>query len=95
MLRHALLPILLFITLLPTEGIPDALRIPPVQKPADWVKMPGNGMTMEKVEKWFGSPMKKYQSVGNPPITRWDYPDYSVYFEGDQVITSVYRPDTR
>jgi hypothetical protein len=27
--------------------------------------------------------------VGQPPITRWDYASYSVYFEYDRVIDSV------
>jgi hypothetical protein len=27
--------------------------------------------------------------VGKPPITRWDYPGFSVFFEGDRVIDTV------
>jgi hypothetical protein len=27
--------------------------------------------------------------VGAPPITRWDYPNFSVFFEGDRVIHAV------
>ena len=67
----------------------DTLLIEAIQENAPYIKMPGNGMTMEKVEKWFGPPEKKHSPVGDPPITRWDYPRFSVYFEYDRVITSV------
>ncbi len=55
------------------------------------IEMPANGMTMKRVERWFGTPIKKYPPVGNPPITRWEYPNYIVYFEYDRVITSVLK----
>jgi hypothetical protein len=41
------------------------------------------------VEKQFGAPAEKHPTVGKPPITRWDYPNFSVFFEGDRVIDSV------
>ena len=50
---------------------------------------PVNGMTMKQVLRWYGEPVRRHDPVGRPPITRWDYPGYSVYFEYDQVITSV------
>ena len=30
-----------------------------------------------------------YATVGQPPITRWDYPHFSVFFEKDRVIHAV------
>jgi len=53
------------------------------------VKMPVRGMTMKQVEKRFGSPQKKLPAVGDPPITRWVYKDYTVYFEYQYVIHAV------
>lgn len=50
---------------------------------------PGNNMTMDKVRASFGEPDKIVPAVGDPPITRWQYPEYVVYFEYDRVITSV------
>ncbi len=70
-----------------TLRVGDATR----QALADGVKMPARGMTMERVKRWFGEPVKRYAPVGDPPITRWEYPDYIVYFEHDRVITSVYK----
>jgi len=53
------------------------------------VKMPVRGMTMKQVEKRFGIPKKKLPAVGDPPITRWVYKDYTVYFEYKYVIHAV------
>ncbi|MEJ2509695.1 MAG: hypothetical protein P8009_09500 [Gammaproteobacteria bacterium] len=53
------------------------------------VKMPVRGMTMTQVEKQFGIPRNKLPPVGDPPITRWVYKDYTVYFEYKYVIHAV------
>ncbi|MGH8218075.1 MAG: hypothetical protein ACREUT_05845 [Steroidobacteraceae bacterium] len=53
------------------------------------VARPTGGMRMEQVEKKFGEPTKRHPTVGKPPITRWDYPQFSVFFEGDRVIHTV------
>jgi hypothetical protein len=50
---------------------------------------PARGALMKTVEKQFGAPAEKHPTVGKPPITRWDYPTFSVFFEGDRVIDSV------
>lgn len=51
--------------------------------------LPGNGLTRADVERRYGSPNERRSPVGDPPITRWVYDDYSVYFEYDLVIESV------
>lgn len=51
--------------------------------------MPGRGASMSQVEKHFGQPREKVAPVGQPPITRWIYSDYTVYFEYEYVIHSV------
>ena len=50
---------------------------------------PPRGMTMSEVATKFGSPASKVPAVGTPPISRWEYPGFVVYFEGDHVIHSV------
>ena len=50
---------------------------------------PGRGVTMAQVERKFGAPTTKHGAVGEPPITRWDYPGFSVFFEHDRVIHAV------
>jgi hypothetical protein len=53
------------------------------------VDRPKRGSTMSEVEKHFGAPVEKHATVGQPPITRWDYSGFSVFFEHDRVIHSV------
>ena len=51
--------------------------------------LPGRGLSMRQVEARFGPPREIKPPVGNPPITRWVYKDFEVYFEGRHVIHSV------
>jgi hypothetical protein len=44
---------------------------------------------MDQVSQRYGQPLAAHPSVGEPPITRWDYSNYSVFFEYDLVLTSV------
>src|SRR5215510_13990055 len=53
------------------------------------VNRPTRGMSMSAVESRFGAPASRHNAVGEPPITRWDYPDFSVFFEREYVIHSV------
>jgi hypothetical protein len=50
---------------------------------------PSRGMTQQRVERDFGSPASKGIPVGEPPISRWEYPGFVVFFEFDRVIHSV------
>ena len=53
------------------------------------VATPARGMSMDQVASKFGAPVSKVQAVGKPPISRWEYPGFVVYFEHDHVIHSV------
>ena len=53
------------------------------------IQLPGRGMSMETVEEKFGPPIEKVEAVGTPPISRWVYHRFTVYFESDRVIHSV------
>ena len=50
---------------------------------------PNRGSSMATVQGRFGEPPNRHATVGEPPITRWDYPQFSVYFEHDRVLHSV------
>jgi hypothetical protein len=71
----------------------DTLLIDRVQREAN-LTMPARGMSMAQVESRFGAPQEKAAPVGgdsavHPPITRWIYPTFNVYFERDKVLSSV------
>jgi hypothetical protein len=50
---------------------------------------PQRGMSAEQVETRYGEPMTRVPAVGEPPISSWQYPGYTVYFEGRYVLHSV------
>jgi hypothetical protein len=56
---------------------------------ASSVERPARGITMGAVEAKFGAPANRHAAVGKPPITRWDYAGFVVYFEHDRVIDAV------
>ena len=65
-------------------AVPDGIAV----KESDGIA-PARGMTMNQVASKFGAPVTKVPAVGNPPISRWEYPGFVVYFERDHVIHSV------
>jgi len=50
---------------------------------------PRRGMSMNRVETAWGTPGTRQGPVGEPPITRWEYPGFVVFFEYDKVIHAV------
>ena len=66
----------------------DTLLIQSVQQAAG-LERPTKGDSMEQVQTRFGAPRQAYDPVGQPPIARWVYPQFTVYFEGERVIHSV------
>ena len=50
---------------------------------------PNRGSSMATVESRYGAPSNRHAAIGSPPITRWDYPQFSVYFENDRVLHTV------
>lgn len=72
----------------------DELVIPVGQQGADKssIERPKTGMTDKKVEAKFGAPLNRSTPIGKPPISKWEYSEYWVYFEGDRVINTVLKP---
>jgi hypothetical protein len=50
---------------------------------------PTRGMTQDSVQSKYGSPASVKAPVGDPPITRWEYSEFVVFFEYDKVIHAV------
>lgn len=58
--------------------------------------LPPKGMSRAAVASQFGQPHTRHAPVGGgsprqPPITRWDYAGFSVFFEYDHVVDAVER----
>ncbi|WP_443191377.1 phosphodiesterase [Pseudomonas indica] len=86
------MPRRLLLTLLFTTTLPcfaDTLEIPVGQQGATDIAMPSHGESQRAVLERFGLADEEHPPVGRPPITRWDYRDFSVYFESGRVIDSV------
>ena len=66
----------------------DVLLIEEVRQ-ADRMDLPQNGLSKADVQARFGEPSNRHSPVGDPPITRWDYDGWSVYFEYDTVLFTV------
>lgn len=72
----------------------DVLLIDRVERTQSAVNLPRRGLLMNQVEAQFGAPTTKHAPVGgnrpqHPPITRWSYPDFTVYFEHSHVVNAV------
>jgi hypothetical protein len=66
----------------------DVLIINRIQQEQS-LDMPKRGMTMIQVINQYGEPITKNSPIGTPPITEWQYDNFSVYFESKWVINSV------
>lgn len=53
--------------------------------------LPTRGMSMADVEASFGRPSQAVAPVGDPPISRWLYPQFKVFFEYDRVLHAVIK----
>lgn len=73
-----------------TTANADELLIEAIQKEAR-MQRPERGMTMDRVRDAFGAPQSREPAVGDPPITRWQYDTFTVYFEHKRVIHAVAR----
>lgn len=81
------------LSLISVSAVSDVLLInvienEPVNSAAGLLR-PTHGMTMDQVEAKFGAPVMKYATVGQPPITRWNYEQFSVYYEFNIVLHTV------
>ncbi|WP_291821571.1 hypothetical protein [Marinobacter sp.] len=83
------------LTVLPaTSSMAEQTRVP-VMSQADRAAvgdLPQTGQSKAQVRERFGSPGQIEAPVGQPPITRWHYAEFIVYFEQGRVIHTVVKP---
>jgi len=70
-------------------SIADILPMPVSQQGDQSIQTPKNGQSMESTQATFGEPLKKLSPVGEPPISKWVYPHFTVYFENNIVVHAV------
>lgn len=76
---------------------PATVSTPAATSPATPGSLPTRGMDMANVEHIYGPPDQKLAPVPvkgtphHPPITRWIYPTFVVYFEYNHVVHAVIK----
>ena len=76
-------------SLLITNLQADVLPMPVSNNVDETANTPRQGVDMERVEAKYGAPLQRVDAIGEPPITRWIYPTFTVFFEHDKVLHSV------
>jgi hypothetical protein len=88
MLRKSLLGLMLVAGFGAAQA--DTLLIEGIQAAANSnSERPRSGQSKAQVEASFGSPEARSAAVGDPPISSWEYQNFTVYFEYDHVIHAV------
>ncbi len=79
------------LTLFALPAAAESVVIPLGQQGDASVETPPKGTNKTQVEAVYGEPLAKHGPTGEPPIYYWEYPDYTVYFEGDFVLHTVLK----
>jgi len=92
--RRALVSLLTLLLINSGPALADVLLVDSIQS-APQIQTPRNGLTMSQIRQQFGAPASEIPAVGDPPISRWEYNGYSVFFENDLALhTVIHQPDS-
>lgn len=71
----------------------EVIQVPIASQASDLqsVDRPERGLTKAAVIADFGEAITVGPAVGEPPISRWEYEDFFVYFEYEHVIHTVLK----
>ena len=69
----------------------EVIQIPVGEQAPEYRNLPRptRGMSRDAVLNSFGKPLSMGAPVGQPPISKWVYENFTVYFESETVIHSV------
>ena len=75
----------------------ETIKIPVGQQSSQYQQLqrPTLGMHTTHVEKLWGEPLSLHKPKGSPPISRWEYEQFIVYFESSHVIHTVLKHQRR
>ncbi len=88
-LKLAILSLPLAFSPIASELHAESLAMPVSTQGEVSQQTPRNGQNKAKVESTFGQPLQRVAAVGEPPISKWVYSDFTVYFEHDIVLHAV------
>jgi len=93
MIRQKCLVLIVLATLSASSAVQaESLLIENIDKSsAALTERPKRGMSMDTVASNWGQPANKNAAIGEPPISRWEYSTFIVYFEHQNVIHTVTR----
>lgn len=89
---HSITPLAFLLAVLATQCLhAEEIRIPIGEQAKDLpaIDMPTKGMSKERVKSLFGAPLEETPAKGQPPISRWKYQEFTVYFDSNTVIHCV------
>lgn len=69
----------------------EQVRVPVGQQGQVQANLPSVGMSKSDVELMYGQPQSEKPSVGQPPISSWDYGNFVVFFEYNLVLHTVQK----
>ncbi|QRY78593.1 phosphodiesterase [Pseudomonas sp. PDNC002] len=81
--------LLLLCLAVPLPLLADTIEIPVGDQGDPHIVLPARGESQKAVLERFGLPDEEHPAVGKPPISRWDYREFSVYFESGHVVDAV------
>jgi len=79
----------LLAALAPPTLAAETLTLPAASSARASATLPARGMSMASVEARYGAPVRRLGAVGAPPISRWVYREFVVYFEHDHVVHAI------
>jgi hypothetical protein len=84
--------LILFALALTATASADTLLLEGISMDSSTAQMrPRRGMSMQSVEAQYGAPTNRVAAIGEPPISRWEYPGFIVYFEYQHVVHAAVR----
>ena len=84
---------LLSLCCIPHFGIAQTIQIPVASQGGAHATLdrPQTGLSGAAVLERFGEPLNTTPAVGEPPISRWEYAEFYVYFEYSHVVHTVLK----
>ena len=90
---HIIVAVSLILTINSVPALADVLLIDRIES-APAMQTPAKGISMSQVRQQYGDPVTTRAAIGMPPITRWEYEGFSVFFEDDTTLHSVIHQAT-